>query len=742
MTVSNTDFSVQAPVASAQHKVRGAFEARAVATTQTRAEPKTVTAKHAEAARLLSKGFKLCTLHVKSKRPVGDAWQLSPVQAVEPSAGGYGMLLADNGLCSIDADNVELARAGLKRCGFELDELMNAGVRTSSTRPGSGGRSTFRAPAELGWRKFSSKVDGTILELRAGSSNLQDCLPGTVYVDKHGGGPYEQQYANGKKMDEAPELPPEFLAWWQRLGTDLKFLREQQLLFVGPEAALAVSLGAGAGKGEKLAFGSGLRRDYNAAHHVEDILAKHGYTTEGGGRWAPSTASGAPCVRLIPGCEDLWQSDHASDPLHGTFDAWTANVVLNHNGVLDAAEAEFGEARAAAIAAEFDDLTTPEALAAEAATETALAKAQRHPVSLDWGQFVQDPPEPKFLIPGWLPDGVVTLFAAHGGTGKSYMSLYIALCLATGRHPFEPGAAVERIKVLLYSAEDNMMVMQSRLARYMRQLDVEAVDLDGWLDIRDATGCDNVLFTGDEKRVEGRTTARFKWLADQVQEFGAGLLIFDNASDAMDANENDRAKVRQFVTSLTRLAPAVLLLAHVDAASSMSAHEDAKGYSGSTGWHNSARSRWFMSRVKDSDDILLTLPKVNYAKAGLEAVVRWSDSEKVFEVVCTRHGKAKAADNRAVLLGLLHNAVAMNRRTVSPAVNTRTSVYNTLKEMEGFPAGLKSQDVAREVDRWLNEGLVVVEPYKTINRKEAERLMLTNAGRALFEGGHGVEDLV
>lgn len=314
----------------------------------------TVAHGHAEATRLLAKGFKLCALHKLSKRPVGDDWQRTPVTEIEEHAGGYGVILATNGLCSIDPDNVEPAREGLRRCGFDLDELMDAGVRTSSTRPGSGGRSTFKAPAGLGRVVFSSYSHGTILELRAGQSNLQDCLPGTVYLGKEGDGPYRQEYANGRTLDDAPELPAKFLAWWKRMDEDVVFKREQQALLCGVDAVLSVS--GGVGKGAKLAFASQHRTEFNADSSVEDILARHGYTTDGGGRWAPATATGAPCVRAIPGCDGLWQSDHASDPLCGTFDAWTAFVVLDHGGDLAAAEAAWLPIRWQIIADEFPDV--------------------------------------------------------------------------------------------------------------------------------------------------------------------------------------------------------------------------------------------------------------------------------------------------------------------------------------------------------------------------------------------------
>jgi RecA-family ATPase len=319
----------------------------------------------------------------------------------------------------------------------------------------------------------------------------------------------------------------------------------------------------------------------------------------------------------------------------------------------------------------------------------------KHPAVLNWLSMPADPPEIPFVIPGWMPDKVVTLFAAHGGTGKSYMSVYIALCLATGRHPFDTDQLIPRTRVVLYSAEDNLDVMHLRFARYMRTMNIAKSDLVGWLHVLDATESDNVLFSGEEK-IKERLTARYKWLTKEIKQFDAKVLIFDNASDAIDANENDRAKVRQFMSHLKRLASAVLLLAHVDAASSMAEVGDAKGYSGSTGWHNSARSRWFMSRVKDSEEVLLTLPKVNYAKAGAEAVINWNETHKLFEVVTVRQGRVRAEDHRDVLLDLLKQAIDAGR-TVSPATTTSLSVWNTIKDMPGLPGGLKSKDVNKEV---------------------------------------------
>lgn len=364
----------------------------------------------------------------------------------------------------------------------------------------------------------------------------------------------------------------------------------------------------------------------------------------------------------------------------------------------------------------------------------------RHPKALDWLTLPPVPPEVPFVIPGWMPEGAVTLFAAHGGTGKSFMSLFIGLCIATGRHPFADGERIPRKRVILYSAEDDLTVMQSRLLRYLPLLGIEPAELAGWLHILDATETDNALFVADDRaESKGKTTPRYDWLAAEIERFGADVLIFDNASDAMDANENARAKVRQFVTCLKRLAPAVLLLAHVDAASSMAELGNAKGYSGSTGWNNSVRSRWFMARDK-SDDIVLSQPKVNYAKAGSRVVIRWSDTDKVFVVVSTQPGGSMARDFRPILLLLLRDAMSRGL-SISHSPNACTSAWSTIKNLDGLPPGLNSRQVHAEVQRCIADGLLRIADYKRANRTDAQRLELTPDGLALCEkGGADAED--
>lgn len=298
------------------------------------------------ARELFDNGMFLVSLHRYSKQPYGEDWNHRFVTAIDPKATGYGLPLAKNGLCSLDPDNYQYAVIGMRALGFDLDEFLNTGVRTLSTRPGSGGRSTFQADGEICWLKFSSKETGTILELRASSENLQDTIPGVVYSDKDGN-LCQQKYANGKRLLDCPPLPDSLFDWWERCSTDIDFYRDQQAVFLDAvrsamniermDAHIAISTGRG---GSVLAFPApGLRGPFNADNTVDSILDRHGYKRDPlCGRYSPPSASGAPGVRPIPGRDGLWRSDHASDPLHGTFDAWTAFVVLDHAGNFEAAK--------------------------------------------------------------------------------------------------------------------------------------------------------------------------------------------------------------------------------------------------------------------------------------------------------------------------------------------------------------------------------------------------------------------
>lgn len=350
------------------------------------------------------------------------------------------------------------------------------------------------------------------------------------------------------------------------------------------------------------------------------------------------------------------------------------------------------------------------------------------PVEIDLGNLPRNPPHIPFLIPLWLPQDTVTLFAAHGGSGKSFISVRIALCLATGRHPFKPDECLPRKRVLLYSAEDNQAILQGRIRRYLDALQIVDTELQGWLTVLDASASDNALYRAD--RDGGSTTWRYNWLAGKLCDFGAELLIFDNASDAMDANENDRSAVRQLMSALRGVAPTVLLLAHLDAASAMARRGAGKGYSGSTAWHNSARSRWLLERREEG--VTLALEKSNYGPIGASVSLGWSDEHRVFEVLhCIDTPPSAKAIGRQ-LFGLLAGVLNDGKR-VSPHPNARNNVYKSICCLKGFPLGVQRSDIHELVDEWTAKGLIERGSYKGSNRQTVACLLLTEQGQSFLK---------
>lgn len=298
-----------------------------------------------EAQRLLSAGMKLVALKPRTKQPVGMAWNdpANCVSVIDDKATGYGLPLAINNRCSIDPDSLEQARITMKAWGFDLNEIMNAGARTESTRPGSGGRSMFETAPEFGWVAFRYRDPAgnnvTVIELRAAGANLQDTIPGVLY-----GEGYTQRYSyeEGHRYDTAPPVPEPFAAFWKHMSSEPAFRQEMEDKALAalrahgyPQAEMVRHINFGPGKA--LAFSEEIapadRRLFNEAVSVESILQKHGYQWhKREKRYSAPGATGEPGIRRIKGHETLWQSDHGSDPLNGSFDACIAAVVLEHGG--------------------------------------------------------------------------------------------------------------------------------------------------------------------------------------------------------------------------------------------------------------------------------------------------------------------------------------------------------------------------------------------------------------------------
>ncbi|WP_298627022.1 AAA family ATPase [uncultured Legionella sp.] len=199
--------------------------------------------------------------------------------------------------------------------------------------------------------------------------------------------------------------------------------------------------------------------------------------------------------------------------------------------------------------------------------------------------------------------------SAHGGTGKSMLALQMAICVAMG-FPFMNKKTIPS-RVLFFSGEDSTSVVRHRLACICRVQKIDPTVLADRLLVIDSTENPGLYVTQNRDNI---SIDGYKKLLERSTAYSAGLIIIDNASDTFDANENERARVREFIRFLTQLAKllnaAVLLLAHMDK-DSVKYKSSSENYSGSTAWHNSVRSRLFLNIDKETQTLSLIQQKSN-----------------------------------------------------------------------------------------------------------------------------------
>jgi hypothetical protein len=354
------------------------------------------------------------------------------------------------------------------------------------------------------------------------------------------------------------------------------------------------------------------------------------------------------------------------------------------------------------------------------------------PIEIDWDDLAARTPQlPAFIVSDMLPAGEPTLFAADGGTGKSATALRLAVCLALGE-PFY-GLPVQPRGVDFVSFEDTAAVVHWRLHRICQVLDVPLAALVYRVRIFDATQCTSAWYSRGEFGTYGPTAA-FHEIAQRIGGPGR-VVIVDGSSDTFAGNENDRAQVKAFVRQLRRLiAPdgALLLLAHVDKAA-VKAGAESLGFSGSTGWNNSVRCRWYMYRETDDDGnetgtIAIEVRKSNLGRTGARIVLAYNEATGTFEAAGheVRPDRAfQRSDESDAILRAIRDAWALGDPI--PAATNGTRTAHSVCEARGcLPASLKGARGRRRFYRALEElraaGAVRVEPFRRSNRHATEVL--------------------
>ena len=367
-------------------------------------------------------------------------------------------------------------------------------------------------------------------------------------------------------------------------------------------------------------------------------------------------------------------------------------------------------------------------------------------VSLNGIDVDEDTTLPHF-VDRWIPENEVTLLAGHGGSGKSYVSLSIGIHVALGL-PFGPLSTIPA-KVLFFSAEDGAPALRKRLGLLCRELKIDPAQLHDKLHLLDVSDIDPALhrrrrITRDGETVQITDTELVSKLKALVEELEVGMVIIDNASDAYDDDEINRASVRAFVRSLrihiARPGRAVLLLAHINKASAQSSRaprpeRPTEDYSGSTAWHNSVRSR--LSLVPSgTDGLVLEHMKANQGPKADPVQLEWHngvplvlDSFGVTSPELENARKAEEAIDRDAIVAVLRDFQKRGER-VTTATQGPYSIFKLLKDHKRFPVCMGSGALNRIIRDLESEGVITRTKTQTENRKTREVFVVQDCAKS------------
>lgn len=305
-------------------------------------------------------------------------------------------------------------------------------------------------------------------------------------------------------------------------------------------------------------------------------------------------------------------------------------------------------------------------------------------------ELTGDPPERQWIVKDWIVQGAVNSLYGDGGLGKTLLAQQLACSVSLGV-PWL-GMPTTQGSVLAVLCEDDKGELHRRHNAIKAALGYPVGNpfSDVWLWPR--VGDENVLVRWDR---DGKATHGpfVEDLTRQLEQTQASLLILDTLADFYGGNEIDRVQVNYFVKTILggfikARADAgspltVILLGHP----SVGGKADGRGFSGSTAWNNSVRSRIYLTRPEEgaSDERILTRGKANYAASGDETAIRLFYADGVL------HAQQDEDDTNSLLWAARQEAI----RKVADAWR-RGDPYSARKDHKRFLFALLPLEMTRD----------------------------------------------
>jgi len=198
----------------------------------------------------------------------------------------------------------------------------------------------------------------------------------------------------------------------------------------------------------------------------------------------------------------------------------------------------------------------------------------------------KEPAPTEYVVPGVIPDGLVTLVSGPSGVGKTM--LFQQLMTACAAEKPWLGRDVHGCRSFAIFSEDDGDKLHSRQIRICEHYGIEPLDFEdkaAWIPDDDT---DPILFIAESKWASFvRPTNLWQQVATYCRNNEIGLLILDNVATVYAGDEYNKHQVRSAIRFLNsearKLQLAIVLLLHPP-------KDRAKTYfAGSQQWENSAR---------------------------------------------------------------------------------------------------------------------------------------------------------
>ncbi len=336
------------------------------------------------------------------------------------------------------------------------------------------------------------------------------------------------------------------------------------------------------------------------------------------------------------------------------------------------------------------------------------------------------------LIPPawWLEDliyqAAVGCLYAPGGTGKSYVTLQMAVASALGEH-FCGRPTVEG-RTAVWSCEDDEGVLHARLDRIVKARGRTMADLEDRIVLFDRTEQDNTMLRLD-KSFDVQPNRLWDDFMLTMERLEPSLIVIDGLWNIYDGPENNRGIAYKVVTRLKEIVQVTGATVLVTAHPSLSGMASGEGTSGSTAWNGAWRYRLLLDRPERKGiERVLKAMKQNYGRDDDEIRLIWDDESGVFIHDQEESGtvaalKREAERNRFV--ETLWRILRSGRRVTIGAKsspNHVTKVFGLEKDWRRFSA-TKLDELAREC---YDRELVRLGTVKDAQRRLQESLVPAN----------------